>query len=242
MAGEKTYLKPIKSKSVVQQVIDRVTEAIIDRRIHPGDKIPTEQELAESFGVSRNSVREAIKILVSYGVLEIRRPEGTFVCQGFSEAMIDPLLYGIILSDTESMESLKELREWIDIGIIYKAARKADEDDLRRLKQALDDIQKAVDNKNSRDMCDADDRFHQCMADMTHNVLFDKIAYVTRLLTKKIRYQTVYNMAEMGKLQEMYEVHISMYQFIKDKKQATVDEIVRQGYFYEYGVLDEKGR
>lgn len=161
MAGEKTYLKPIKSKSVVQQVIDRVTEAIIDRRIHPGDKIPTEQELAESFGVSRNSVREAIKILVSYGVLEIRRPEGTFVCQGFSEAMIDPLLYGIILSDTESMESLKELREWIDIGIIYKAARKADEDDLRRLKQALDDIQKAVDNKNSRDMCDADDRFHQ---------------------------------------------------------------------------------
>ena len=46
MAGEKTYLKPIKSKSVVQQVIDRVTEAIIDRRIHPGDKIPTEQELA----------------------------------------------------------------------------------------------------------------------------------------------------------------------------------------------------
>ena len=55
MAGEKTYLKPIKSKSVVQQVIDRVTEAIIDRRIHPGDKIPTEQELAESFGVSRNS-------------------------------------------------------------------------------------------------------------------------------------------------------------------------------------------
>ena len=79
------------------------------------------------------------------------------------------------------------------------------------------------------------------MADMTHNVLFDKIAYVTRLLTK-IRYQTVYNMAEMGKLQEMYDVHLSMYQFIKDKKQAAVDEIVRQGYFYEYGVLDEKER
>ena len=47
-------------------------------------------------------------------------------------------------------------------------------------------------------------------------------------------------MAEMGKLQEMYDVHLSMYQFIKDKKQAAVDEIVRQGYFYEYGVLDEK--
>ena len=189
MAAEKTYLKPIKSKSVVQQVIDRVTEAIVNHRIHPGDKIPTEQELAESFGVSRNSVREAIKILVSYGVLEIRRPEGTFVCQGFSESMIDPLLYGIILSDTESMESLKELREWIDVGIIYKAAQKADDEDLRKLKGALDAIREAAVNKNFKAMCDADDEFHQCMAEMTHNVLFIKISEVTRLLTKKIRYQ-----------------------------------------------------
>ena len=241
MAAEKTYLKPIKSKSVVQQVIDRITEAIVNHRIHPGDKIPTEQELAESFGVSRNSVREAIKILVSYGVLEIRRPEGTFVCQGFSESMIDPLLFGIILSDTESMESLKELREWIDVGIIYKAAKKADDEDLRKLKGALDAIREAAVNKNFKAMCDADDEFHQCMADMTHNILFIKISEVTRLLTKKIRYQTVYNMGKMGKIKEMYDVHLSMYQFIKDKKQTAVDEVVRQGYFYEYGVLDEEG-
>lgn len=241
MAAEKTHLKPIKSKSVVQQVIDRITEAIVNHRIHPGDKIPTEQELAESFGVSRNSVREAIKILVSYGVLEIRRPEGTFVCQGFSESMIDPLLYGIILSDTKSMESLKELREWIDVGIIYKAAQKADDEDLRKLKGALDAIREAAVNKNFKAMCDADDEFHQCMADMTHNILFAKIGDVTRLLTKKIRYQTVYNMGKMGKIQEMYDIHKSMYDIIKGKRFASVDEVVRQGYFYEYGVLDEEG-
>ena len=77
--------KKIKNKSVVQTVVDSITKAIITGDLKPGDKIPTEMELAESFGVGRNSIREAIKILVYYGVLEIRRAEGTFVCDGFNK-------------------------------------------------------------------------------------------------------------------------------------------------------------
>ena len=56
--------KKIKNKSVVQTVVDSITKAIIAGELKPGDKIPTELELAESFGVGRNSIREAIKILV----------------------------------------------------------------------------------------------------------------------------------------------------------------------------------
>ena len=240
MAKKASYLMPIKSKSVVQQVIDRITEAIADRRIQPGDKILAEQELADSFGVSRNSVREAIKILVSYGILEIRRPEGTFVCQGFTESMINPLVYEIILADAESMESLKELREWIDIGLIYKAAQNADDEGLEKLSQALEEIKKAVENQDSEAVFEADDMFHQCMAEITHNILFAKISDVTRLLTKKIRYQTVRNMAKIGKIQDMYDVHHTMYQIIKKRECNSVEDIVRQGYFYEYGVLNEE--
>ena len=105
------YLKPINSTSVVQRVIDSLTEAMISKQLRPGDKIPTEIELANTLGVGRNSIREAIKILVYLGVLEIRRAEGTFVCEGFSESMIDPMLYGIILDTSNSYENLIELRE-----------------------------------------------------------------------------------------------------------------------------------
>ena len=90
-------LKRIKSESVVQQIIDTLIGAMIRRELRPGDQIPTEMELAESLGVGRNSVREAIKILVYFGVLEIRRPEGTYVCDGFTETMIDPIIERIIL-------------------------------------------------------------------------------------------------------------------------------------------------
>ena len=62
-------LKRIKSESVVQQIIDSLVEAMIRKELKPGDQIPTEMELAERLGVGRNSVREAIKILVYFGVL-----------------------------------------------------------------------------------------------------------------------------------------------------------------------------
>ena len=75
-----------------RQVINALTDAMINRELRPGDKIPTEGEMAENMGVGRNSIREAIKILVYLGVLEIRRAEGTFVCEGFSESMIDPMI------------------------------------------------------------------------------------------------------------------------------------------------------
>ena len=106
-----SYLKKLNSESVVQQVINCLTDAIIHKELRPGDKIPTEMELAQTLGVGRNSIREAIKILVYLGVLEIRRAEGTFVCEGWSESMIDPLIYGIILDKSDSYDNLMELRE-----------------------------------------------------------------------------------------------------------------------------------
>jgi len=137
MDTERDFLRPINNTSIVQKVINRLTRAMINRELRAGDKIPTEMELANSFGVGRNSVREAIKVLSSFGVLEVRRPEGTFVTQGFSDKMIDPLLYGIILDESKSLESLKELREWMDWGILRLAARHADEDDISAIEKNL---------------------------------------------------------------------------------------------------------
>ena len=149
MTAEKSFLRPIKNTSVVQQVINRLTNAMISKQLRPGDKIPTELELSESLGIGRNSVREAIKVLVSFGVLEIRRPEGTFVTKGLSDKMLDPLLYGIILEDSESQNSLKELREWIDIGIIKLANKNADEEDMKQMEAACNMMKNALDNDDA---------------------------------------------------------------------------------------------
>lgn len=81
---EKSIFKEIGTKSVVEQIVDSIVNAIIEGELKPGDKIPTETELCNSMNVGRNSVREAIKILVAYGVLIIKRAEGTFVTKGYN--------------------------------------------------------------------------------------------------------------------------------------------------------------
>jgi len=72
---EKTsFLKEsVGGQSIVNKIVDNITNAIINGELNPGDKIPTEAELSESMGVGRNSVREAIKVLEAYGVVHIKR-------------------------------------------------------------------------------------------------------------------------------------------------------------------------
>ena len=130
MSQNISYLKKLNNESVVQRVINCLTDAMINKELRPGDKIPTELELSETLGVGRNSIREAIKILVYLGVLEIRRAEGTFVCEGFTESMIDPMIYGIILDKTDSYDNLMELREMMEAGVVRLAMAKYTEEDM----------------------------------------------------------------------------------------------------------------
>ena len=122
----------------MQTVVDSITKAIIAGELKPGDKIPTELELAESFGVGRNSIREAIKILVYYGILEIRRAEGTFVCNGFNKIMIDPMVYGVILHQSQDYVNLMELREMMEVGVMRLAIAKYNEEDIEKLRKKLE--------------------------------------------------------------------------------------------------------
>jgi len=130
MREEKTYLKSLKSESVVQRVINCLTDAMISGELKPGDQIPTEPELASSLGVARTSIREATKILTYLGVLECKRAEGTFVANGFSESMIDPMVYGVILNGDDGFEDLMELREMMEAGMMRLALRKEDEEGI----------------------------------------------------------------------------------------------------------------
>mgnify|MGYP003044864313 CR=1 FL=1 len=96
-------------KSVVDQVMDGIISQIIDGTLHPGDKLPTEMELCKQFGAGRNSVREAVKKLQAYGILYIKRADGTFVSENYNQKMLDPMLYSIILQKN-SWQEFVELR------------------------------------------------------------------------------------------------------------------------------------
>ena len=105
------------TKSVVDQVMDGIISEIIEGRLAPGDQLPTEMELCRQFGAGRNSVREAVKKLQAYGIVYIRRADGTFVSESYNQKMLDPMLYSIILHK-RSWREFVELRSVIDIGTL----------------------------------------------------------------------------------------------------------------------------
>ena len=226
-------LKRVKNPSVVQQVIDSLTEAMIQKELRPGDKIPTENELSESLGVARNSVREAIKILGFLGVLEIRRPEGTFVCNGFSESMINPMIYGIILNQGDSYDSLMELREMTEAGVLRLAMEKQTKEDMEGLSRALAQMKEAFfrEPQDLQASFEADNRFHDTIMEMGRNVMVSKINNIVRILTESVRYDTVSGMITSGRADELYEAHERIYQMLCEKDTGNLNECIRGTYF-----------
>lgn len=232
MPQKPSYLKSLRKESVVQSVINVLTDAIRSKELQPGDKIPPEPELAESLGVARSSVREAIKILTYLGVLESKRSEGTFVCDGYKESMIDPMVYGILLNQ-DSFENLMELREMTEAGMMRLAIEHHEDRELDELESILGEMKKALELKENRvdTFFDADNRFHDKIAEMGKNPMADKINKVVRSLTHAVRYQTVSAMILSGKSDKLLDTHVQLFNAIKERDDTDLSEKVRSSYF-----------
>ena len=234
MGQKPTYLKSLKKESVVQSVINCLTDAIRSGDLKPGDRIPPEPELAESLGVARSSVREAIKILTYLGVLESKRSEGTFVCSGYKESMIDPMVYGIILNQ-DSFDNLMELREMTEAGMMRLAVMHHNESELQELEGMLEDMKKAISQSDDpvEDFFNVDNRFHDKIAEMCKNPMADKINRVVKALTHAVRYETVRKMITGGKAEELIEAHSELLEAIRNRNTEDLTEKVRSSYFEE---------
>ena len=147
-----------------QSVQARIKEFIIEQGYQAGDALPTETELARSLGVSRGSLREAVKSLQSLGVVETRHGFGTFVGAFSFEPLIDGLTFQILISrDTmpRAIEELLELRQVLETGLMPRVVTEATPAQLA----ALDDIVSAMTAAaNAGDQfADEDRRFHEAL-------------------------------------------------------------------------------
>jgi DNA-binding FadR family transcriptional regulator len=235
MSEEISYLKNLKSESVVQKVINCLTDAMVSKQLNPGDKIPPEPELAAALGVARTSVREATKILTYLGVLESKRAEGTFVTSGFRESMIDPMIYGIILNQEEDFKGLMELREMMEVGMLRLAMSKHTEEGMVRLRSKLNAME-SLENRSGNIIdvfFEADNDFHDAVSALCENAQADKVNRVVRVLTHAVRYNTVKTMIESGRIAELIDAHRQIYEVLRGRNQEQLETIIRNTYFLD---------
>ena len=119
---------------------DELMKYILQEPVEPGQKIPNEFELAQRFGVGRSTIREAVKGLVSRGILEVRRGSGTYVINTNSIDM-DPLGFGKIEDKYKLALDLFEVRLMIEPEIAALASRNASAEEMRTLKRLCDETE-----------------------------------------------------------------------------------------------------
>lgn len=154
--------------TLAEQISEQLVEYIVQRDLKPGERIGTEMELVETTGVSRSTVREAIKILVSRNILEVRQGSGTYVSdlKGVAE---DPLGLSLIHDKFKLTWDLLDFRMMIEPQIAYLAAVNITSEQLAELEYLCDraDVL-AAENK---DRLAEDVRFHICVAEASGNLV-----------------------------------------------------------------------
>jgi len=233
MTTEKQFMKPIDNTSIVQQVIDRITFAIINKELVPGEKLPSEMDLAKNLGIGRNSVREAFKILIYFGILEVKRPDGTFVSKGFSEKMVDPLLYGIMLERANSINYVKEFRLSLDTIVFDMVIKKAGKKDLDTLRSRFNVLKSAVALKDINKINYADNRFHEVFYDAVRNPLISKTANFLYKLEFNARQDIIENLIIFNRLDELLSARKAILQALSDRDSTNVKEILTNNYLYD---------
>lgn len=97
-------LKLIKREPISATILNMITDESLSGNLKPGDKLPTENELAENLGVGRNSVREARKMLSSFGVIEVRMGAGTYIAETIHGSIFEPLMLSLAFEQGTSKE------------------------------------------------------------------------------------------------------------------------------------------
>lgn len=234
-------LQPMEQKSIVDRIIARLTDAVISGQLKPGQKIPTETELADSMGVGRNSVREAIKALVTVGVLDIRRAEGTFVADGFNDRMMEPMVYGLIL-EGGSTPAVLELRHIFEVGVLQLAIEKATKEDLARLRAALEYLERTILKSSSDEaIMMADIAFHDELQRIAGNPLVEKISFIVERVARNSRKKALERFRDNGELGDMLQLHKNLYEVVASRDKARVVDTVNDHFRYWKDVFSHAG-
>lgn len=161
--------KPIKPPSRTSMVIDELTTSIINGELSDGELLPPENKLCEIFGVSRTILREAIKILASRGLVEVKQGHGTRVCIPKDE-IPEEALNTYLQTNPISLLQLMEVRIPLEIEIAKLAAQRRKEEHLTVMEKSLQIMQTQPENLEL--VVKADDDFHQAIIDATENPIF----------------------------------------------------------------------
>lgn len=228
-------LEPIRPKKISEEIVKQIKQLISSGELKPGDRIPSERELATMLGVSRPSVREAIMVLEAMGFLESRQGGGTYVKALTEGSIMNPLAKLVEKKDPELLRSLAEVRMGLESWSAYLAAQRATEADVEEMRRLYQIMQ--VEAEKGGWSPDVDAEFHYAITAASHNSLqMHVLDSIHSLFHATIQVALMEFYQQEGHVQLLLAHHYDIMEAIA----AHDPELARKKMMEHLGMVEEK--
>jgi GntR family transcriptional regulator, transcriptional repressor for pyruvate dehydrogenase complex len=160
---------PPRRQRLSDSITEHIERLIVDGRLKPGDPLPSERDLAKHLGVSRPSLREALLVLESRGLVQARRGGGFGVTDVTGPTITDPLVH-LLQRHPSTIDDVLELRHGLECVAAYFAAIRATDSDAKRLGDMSAAMKRRRATRDPLEDADLDVDFHMAIAEASHNV------------------------------------------------------------------------
>ncbi|MEY4763701.1 MAG: hypothetical protein RI907_374 [Pseudomonadota bacterium] len=196
-------------------IVRQIESLILEGSFKAGDALPPERTLAEQFGVSRPSLREAIQKLAARGLLVSRQGGGTYVSDQLEASFSSPW-QSMVASHPELRHDVLEFRRLLEGRTARLAAERATEADLRRLGEVVATLQRAHAAHDLNAVSRADTAFHQAIADAAHNAMFTHVLASLFSMMRTHVHDNIANLFAQGTVSgELLEQHLAIWRAIE---------------------------
>src|SRR5256884_3628577 len=204
--GPQRKRRAARAPSVTDDAIDKIRERIVSGAWGPGDRLPKESELAAELGLSRNSLREAVRALSQLRVLEVKQGDGTYVSSLEPGLLLESthFISQLLLGETEI--ELYEVRRILEAAVAALAAGRIDVEEKVELAQILERMGEA---KNVEELVEADVAFHAVVARAAGNAVLASL--LASLATRTMRARLWHGREADGALDETRNEHRRIY-------------------------------
>ncbi|WP_312922382.1 GntR family transcriptional regulator [Stutzerimonas nitrititolerans] len=233
----------VRPRRLADDIVTQLEAMILEGTLKAGERLPAERALAEQFGVSRPSLREAIHKLAAKGLLVSRHGGGNFVAESLGSTFSDPLLH-LLENNDDAQRDLLEFRHTLEGSCAYYAALRATEVDRQRLTEAFEALQSCYAREGKVTRAEegaADAQFHLAIAEASHNAV---LLHTIRGLFDLLRRNVVTNIGGMYALRDetrdmLMSQHRELYETIMARRAGEARDVIHRHINYVQEVLAE---
>lgn len=214
--------KPLNKTRLFQDIVRQIQDQIRDGRLKPGDRLPSERELAEMMQVSRNSLREALRTLEIMNYVEIKPGEGVYIKQVTVDDLLKPLT-SAISDDKVLLLDLLDVRDLIEAETARLAAIHASPEDIEQIEKIIESAKQTIDSGGTGLREDSD--FHSAVAQATHNTAY---VVLMNLIKDSLSLSREATLRIKGQPARTIDDHIKVYKAIRDKDPEKASHLMKE--------------